>query len=164
MKKIANLRIFPTILAGMIVGISFIILTDLWLPAVCVVTAVVVAAAGIAVARKKDGKALRAAALFCLCFAAGMIAGAGSALYANASLAEREVFVSGAEITAKIETGNSSDLSGVTDSYYVVLTDIVVNGEKLEGKAECGSVQFEPFRINQMIKMLPFHCLSPPCV
>ena len=143
MKKIANLRIFPTILAGMIVGISFIILTDLWLPAVCVVTAVVVAAAGIAVARKKDGKALRAAALFCLCFAAGMIAGAGSALYANASLAEREVFVSGAEITAKIETGNSSDLSGVTDSYYVVLTDIVVNGEKLEGKAECGSVQFE---------------------
>lgn len=143
MKKIANLRMFPTILAGMIVGISFIILTDLWLPAVCVATAVVVAAAGIAAARKRGVGALRSAAVFCLCFAVGTAIGAGSALYANASLEKREIFVEDAEITAKIETGNSSDLSGVTDSYYVVLTDIVVNGERLDGKAECGSRQFE---------------------
>ena len=58
MKKIANLRVFPTILAGMIVGISFIIMTDLWLPITAVAAAFVVAVAGGIALYKKSRRAI----------------------------------------------------------------------------------------------------------
>ena len=143
MKKIANLRVFPTILAGMIVGISFIIMTDLWLPIAAVAAAFVVAVAGGIALYKKSRRALRSAAVFSICFVLGIAFGLSAAAYANARLEKREIFEESAAITGKIEVGNSSDLSGKVDSYTVVLTDITVNGEKADGKAELYSLQLK---------------------
>ena len=61
MKKLANLRVFPTILAGMIVGISFIILTDMWISATVCAIALPAALAFAIAAYKKNRKTFRAA-------------------------------------------------------------------------------------------------------
>lgn len=143
MKKIANLRVFPTIAAGMIVGISFIILTDLWLPITVAAVALTVAVGGAVALYKRSRNAMRSAAVFCISFALGVIFGLSAALYANAGIERKEIFESNAEITAKIETGNSSDLSGEVDSYSVVLTDITVDGESIGGKARFYSIQLK---------------------
>lgn len=143
MKKIANLRVFPTILAGMIVGISFIILTDLWLPATFTAIAFAVAVGGAIALYRESRSALKSAAVFCISLILGIAFGISAALYANDGIEKREIFAENAEITAKIEVGNSSDLSGKVDSYVVVLTDVEVNGEKLDGDAEFYSIQLK---------------------
>lgn len=143
MKKIANLRVFPTILAGMIVGISFIIMTDLWLPITAVAVALVVAVAGGVALYKKSRRALKSAAVFAVSFVLGVAFGLSAAAYANAGLEKREIFEESAAITGKIEVGNSSDLTGKVDSYTVVLTDVTVNGDKVDGKAEFYSLQLK---------------------
>lgn len=141
MKKIANLRVFPTILAGMIVGISFIILTDLWIPA-AVCSAALIAAIGFgAAAYVRKRTAFRSAVVFFVCFTAGIVFGLSSAIYANAQIEKKEIFADRAVVTAKIEVGNSSDLSGAVSTNYVILTDLVIDGEETDGKAQLYSLQ-----------------------
>ncbi len=135
MKKIANLRIFPTTLAGMIVRISFIILTDLWLPVTVAALAFTVAAALSVALYKKNRQAMKSAVVFCVSFAVGIAFGLAAAGYANASLERKEIFAKDVLITGKIEVGNSSDLSGKVASDTVVLTDLTIGGQKAEGKA-----------------------------
>ena len=143
MKKIANFRAFPTILTGMIVGISFIILTDLWLPVTIAAIAGVITVASFAVLCVKRRGLARSALAFCICFVVGVGAGLLAAFYAESSIEKKEIFADNVTITAKIEVGNSTDLSGKADSYRVILTDIVVDGEEVDGKAEFTSMQLE---------------------
>lgn len=143
MKKIANFRAFPTILTGMIVGISFIILTDLWLPVTIAAIAGVIAVASFAVLCVKRRGIAKSALAFCVCFVVGVGAGLLAAFYAESSIEKKEIFADNVTITAKIEVGNSTDLSGKADSYRVILTDIVVDGEEVDGKAEFTSMQLE---------------------
>lgn len=143
MKKIANMRVFPTILTGMIVGISFIILTDLWLPA-SVTAVALIAAVGFSLALyKKDRKAFKSAITFCVSFALGVCFGLAAAGYANAALERKEIFAENVTVTGKIEVGNSSDLTGRTEGYRVVLTDLIIDGEEVNGKAEFYSLQLK---------------------
>lgn len=141
MKKIANLRVFPTILAGMIVGISFIILTDLWIPAVVCAVALPAAVAFAIAAYRKNRKTFRAAVIGVGCFVAGTVFGISSALYANARIDDREIFAKDVQITARIEVGSSSDLSGAVDSYFIILDDLVIDGNEVDGRAQMYSLQ-----------------------
>ena len=156
MKKIANLRVFPTILLGMIVGISFIILTDLWLPAVITAAAGVKAVCAVVVLRTSNAESLKSAAIFCISFVLGAAFGLSSAAYANAAIERKEIFAEGAEITAKIEVGNAFDLDGTVNSRYVVLTDLEINGKEIDGKAKLNSTQMEggEFKEGDVIKFV----------
>lgn len=141
MKKIANLRVFPTILAGMIVGISFIILTDLWIPAAVCAIALPSAIAFSVAAYKKSRATFRAAVVGVVCFVVGTVFGISSALYANARIESREIFAKDVQITARIEVGSSSDLSGEVDSCLIILDDLVIDGEEVGGRAKLYSLQ-----------------------
>ena len=149
MKKLANLRVFPTILAGMIVGISFIILTDMWIPATVCAIALPAAIAFAIAAYKKNRKTFRAAVVGVGCFVAGTVFGISSALYANAQIESREIFAEDVQITAKIEVGSSSDLSGAVDSYLIILNDLVVDGKEVEGRAQMYSLQLPEGGFNE---------------
>lgn len=149
MKKLANLRVFPTILAGMIVGISFIILTDMWIPATVCAIALPAAIAFAIAAYKKNRKTFRAAVVGVGCFVAGTVFGISSALYANAQIESREIFAEDVQITAKIEVGSSSDLSGAVDSCLIILNDLVVDGKEVEGRAQMYSLQLPEGGFNE---------------
>lgn len=133
-KKIFNYRLIPAIASGMVAGIIFIMATEIWLPLVVVLisfTAGVCAVAGIVKKRKRR----RRYYLISLCFVAGIIAGLTTATVARNNIESRAVYQENATIEAKIQVGNATDLTGSIKSYRIIVDDITLNGERLEGKA-----------------------------
>lgn len=141
MKKPVNFRVFPAILLGMIAGISFLILTDLIIPAAVTAIAIVGAVAGNVVLRKRNVRSAKSAVAFFICFVVGLTAGLTVTAVSNYTLRKDSVFEKNVCITARIKTGNSDDLSGVITGSKVILTDLTIDGKEYDGDAQLTSLQ-----------------------
>lgn len=123
-----NLRIFPAVLLGVICGICSYLLTDTTVVAVIVALAPA-AAVVVCFALKR-----KSAATFFLCVAIGAALGAVGAFAAVRDVENKAFFGEDVIVTARIGSGNASELDGTITGGEIVVDSIVANGVKLDAK------------------------------